>query len=238
MILGSWVCWASRLFGAGLLLFLCLCAYKRIIIKVLTLFANPGPGWEPREKSEGPLAHPALLSVGPWPLVWHSWGIAQVLGVTSGTQTHKSWCCNLETPSHFPELPCSHLWNRYHTKFMASARTEWDHTVCIVIELTVISPVTIRSACMCMHAKSLLWCPTLYDPTDCSPPGSSVHGNSQGKNTGVCCHDLLQGIFLTQGSNLRLLGLSYVSSLAGEFFTTSATWEAPAVPPFLLSTFQ
>ena len=35
---------------------------------------------------------------------------------------------------------------------------------------------------------------------DCSPPGSSVHGDSPGKNTGVGCHALLQGIFLTQGS--------------------------------------
>ena len=25
-------------------------------------------------------------------------------------------------------------------------------------------------------AKSLQACPTLYDPMDCSPPGSSVHG--------------------------------------------------------------
>ena len=29
--------------------------------------------------------------------------------------------------------------------------------------------------------------------------------NSPGKNTGVCSHSLLQGIFQTQGSNLRLL---------------------------------
>ena len=27
----------------------------------------------------------------------------------------------------------------------------------------------------CMHAKSLHLCPTLCDPMDCSPPGSSVH---------------------------------------------------------------
>ena len=33
------------------------------------------------------------------------------------------------------------------------------------------------------------------------PPGSSVSGDSPGKNTGVDCHDLLQGIFPTQGSN-------------------------------------
>ena len=36
-------------------------------------------------------------------------------------------------------------------------------------------------------------CPTLCDPMDCSPPGSSVHGDSPGKNTGVGSHALLQG---------------------------------------------
>ena len=50
-------------------------------------------------------------------------------------------------------------------------------------------------------------CPTLCDPMDYSPPGSSVHGAFPGKNTGVGCHDLLQGIFQTQGSNLHLLHL-------------------------------
>ena len=37
----------------------------------------------------------------------------------------------------------------------------------------------------------------LCNPMDCSPPGSSVLGDSQSKNTGVGCHALLQGIFLT-----------------------------------------
>ena len=45
----------------------------------------------------------------------------------------------------------------------------------------------------------------LSDAMDCSPPGSSVHGDSPGKNTGVGCHALLQGIFPIQGSNLGLL---------------------------------
>jgi len=44
-------------------------------------------------------------------------------------------------------------------------------------------------------------CPTLCDTTDCSPPGSSVHEDSPGKNTGVGGHAVLQGIFPTQGSN-------------------------------------
>ena len=48
-------------------------------------------------------------------------------------------------------------------------------------------------------------CPTLCDPMDCSLPGSSVHGNSPGKNTGVGFHSLLQGIFPTQGLNPYLL---------------------------------
>ena len=39
---------------------------------------------------------------------------------------------------------------------------------------------------------------------DYRPPGSSVHEDSPGKNTGVGCHALLQGIFRTQGSNLGL----------------------------------
>ena len=49
----------------------------------------------------------------------------------------------------------------------------------------------------CSVTKS---CPTLCDPMDCSPPGFSV--DSPGKNTGVDCHSLLQGIFLNQGLNL------------------------------------
>ena len=48
-------------------------------------------------------------------------------------------------------------------------------------------------------------CPTLCDPMNCSSPGSSVHGDSPGKNTGMGCHDLLQGISSTQGSNPGLL---------------------------------
>ena len=43
---------------------------------------------------------------------------------------------------------------------------------------------------MCFAAQS---CLTLCDPMDCNPQGSSVHGASPGKNTGVGCHAFLQG---------------------------------------------
>ena len=46
--------------------------------------------------------------------------------------------------------------------------------------------------------------PILCDPMDCSPPGSSAHGDSPGQNTRVDCHFLLQGIFTTQGLNPSL----------------------------------
>ena len=44
-------------------------------------------------------------------------------------------------------------------------------------------------------------CLILCDPMACSPPGTSVHGDSSDKNTGVGCRFLLQEIFPTQGSN-------------------------------------
>ena len=51
---------------------------------------------------------------------------------------------------------------------------------------------------LCLVAQP---CPTLWDPMNGSPQGSSVRVDSPGKNTGVGCHTLLQGIFPTQRSN-------------------------------------
>ena len=70
---------------------------------------------------------------------------------------------------------------------------------------------------MCTRA-----CVTLCNPTDCSPPGSSVHVDFLGKNTGVGCHTLLQRIFPIRGLNLYLMS----PALSGGSFTTSPTWEA------------
>ena len=48
-------------------------------------------------------------------------------------------------------------------------------------------------------------CLTLCNPMDCSQPGSFVHGDSPGKNTGVGYHSLLQRIFPTRELNPGLL---------------------------------
>ena len=62
--------------------------------------------------------------------------------------------------------------------------------------------LVIPQGCAALSSQS---CPTLCDLMDCSPPGSSVHGDSPGKITGVGCHALLQETFPTQGSNPGLL---------------------------------
>ena len=59
-------------------------------------------------------------------------------------------------------------------------------------------------------AKLLQSCPTHCDLMDCSPPGSSVRGDSPGKNTGVGCRAFLQRIFPTQGSNPGLLHCRWI----------------------------
>ena len=46
-----------------------------------------------------------------------------------------------------------------------------------------------HSKCVCVSAAQS--CLTLCDPVNCSPPDSSVHRDSPGKNTGVGCHTLL-----------------------------------------------
>ena len=65
---------------------------------------------------------------------------------------------------------------------------------------------------------------------DCKPPGSSVHGDSPNKNTGVGCQALLQGIFPTQGSNPGLPHCRQILSVSQSVQSFS-----PLL--FLLSTF-
>ena len=57
-----------------------------------------------------------------------------------------------------------------------------------------------------MHAQLLQSCPTLR-PYGLQPTWLLCPWDSPGKSTGVGCHALLQGIFLTQGLNSDLLYL-------------------------------
>ena len=57
---------------------------------------------------------------------------------------------------------------------------------------------------LCTRAKLLQSCSTPCDPMDCSLLGSQCMGFSRQKYWSGGRHALLQGIFLTQGSNLGL----------------------------------
>ena len=55
-------------------------------------------------------------------------------------------------------------------------------------------------------------CLTLCGPVDCSPPGSSVYGDSPGKNTGV-------GYMPSSRGSSQTRDQTQVSHIAGGFFT-------------------
>ena len=64
------------------------------------------------------------------------------------------------------------------------------------------------------------WCLTLCDPLDCGPPGSPVHGILQAGT--------LEWLPCPAPGDLPDHGTESTSlALAGGFFTTSTTWEAP-----------
>ena len=90
------------------------------------------------------------------------------------------------------------FWPSFHLLFLAYTLCFiWDdhHIHSFNLFMKVLLTPFENAFVLCLVVES---CPTLCDPMDCSPPGSSVHGDSPGKNTGVGCHALLQGIFPTQ----------------------------------------
>ena len=69
---------------------------------------------------------------------------------------------------------------------------------------------------LCVCAQSLKSRPTLCDPMDCSPPGSSVHGILQARILGWVAISSSRGSPQPRGWTR----VSWGSSLAGGFFTT------------------
>ena len=70
---------------------------------------------------------------------------------------------------------------------------------------TVTKPGTLH--CSLLHIYKVIFslCSAQSCPTVCEPDRPLCPWDSPGKNTGVSCHALLQGIFLIQGLNLHLL---------------------------------
>ena len=83
---------------------------------------------------------------------------------------------------------------------------------------------------LCLVAQ---FCLTLCNPVECSPPGSSVHGDSLDKDTGV------SEFPCPPPGELPNPGVEPTScaspALAGRLFTTGATWETLFLPLFCFS---
>ena len=83
-----------------------------------------------------------------------------------------------------------------------------------------ISSQTSPSVCVCVCVKLVTQlCLTLWDPMDCSPPGSSVHGILQART--------LEWVAMpsSRGSS-RPRDRTWIFCIAGRFFTVWATGEA------------
>ena len=92
---------------------------------------------------------------------------------------------------------------------LSSGVTSWTCTVLREFKArNLVNKLCCISSLCCVMCLVTQLCPTLCNPMDCSPPGSSIHGDSPGKTSRVGCHALLQGIFPTQFSHV-----------AGRFFT-------------------
>ena len=91
-------------------------------------------------------------------------------------------------------------------------RSGWSGWYCVCVCVPV-------CVCVCVITQS---CPTLCHPMDCNPPGSSVHGILQAR--------ILEGtaILFSRGSS-QPRDWTWVSRIAGRFFTIWATRETPTL---------
>ena len=91
-----------------------------------------------------------------------------------------------EEPSRLQSMGSQRVWHNW-------AISLWQHSLMFLVMFT-----TMFTLCAVLGLSVIS---NFLQPIYCSPPHSSDHRDSPGKNTGVGCHVLLQGIFPTQGLN-------------------------------------
>ena len=100
---------------------------------------------------------------------------------------------------------------------------EWIKKLWYMYTMEYYSATTKRRSCHLRAGFCVLvtqWCPTLYDPMDYISPGSSVHGNLQAR--------LLEWVAISfSRASSRPRAQTWVSFIAGRFFTVWAIREAP-----------
>ena len=109
---------------------------------------------------------------------------------------------------------CREKWTLLHCwwecKLVQSLwKTVWKFLKKLHIELLCDPAILHPGMRACSVAQS---CLTLCNPVDCSPPGSSVHGDFPGMNTGVGCHFLLQCMKVKSLSRVQLFATPWISA--------------------------
>ena len=99
--------------------------------------------------------------------------------------------------------------------------SHWGQSTFLFSGGTLKKDSVLDQACTCMHAKLLHSCLTVHR-YERKPARLFCSWDSLGKDAGMGCHALLQGIFLTQGSNPCLLHLMHCRRILSH----CATWEA------------
>ena len=83
--------------------------------------------------------------------------------------------------------------------------------ICMVCSLKVSRKVSVTQLCL-----------TLCDSMNCSPSGSSDSWNSPGKNTGMGCHFLYQGLCQISTFQTGLFCISYLNAASSSLLPISA----------------
>ena len=154
------------------------------------------------------------LQQEPWAPGSHNWASSHLpflyplTGPLFFLVTHQAWhpltillkTQLLHTDTPLPPPPPNHL-DLIPFPLFTSLLVSQEFTVfiCLSEDMPLSS---LRVLYTSIYSSVLLSCVRLFAPPwTCSPPGSSIHGDSPAKNTGVGCCSLLQRIFPTHGLN-------------------------------------
>ena len=160
------------------------------------------------------------------PSEWTGWISLQSKGLSSLLQLHSSKASILQRSAFFT-VQLSHPYMTTGKTIALTRRTFVGKVISLLFNMLsrlviTLLPRSKRLLISWLQSPSAWWLylmpimymcsvtqsqPNLWDPVDCSPPGSSVHEIFQASILKVGCHFLLQGIFLTQVSNQHLLHL-------------------------------